>query len=150
MICGVCKYTDGLVYTSNPPKVCCKLTKDFHYASDECTCEEARMLEEKKSNFNTDLTNFNEALADRNYLSISDTDKSVQTQEIKVLPSLTDFKDLDEYQALISEVSTIGVPCLICGETVSTDFWHHGPRVCQDCKNAIQFIKEKFKGEINA
>lgn len=38
--CGGCKYTDGLCYTSNPPKVKCTITGDFHYYDDECNCRQ--------------------------------------------------------------------------------------------------------------
>lgn len=38
--CGACKYTDGICYTSNPPKVKCTITGDFHYYDDECDCED--------------------------------------------------------------------------------------------------------------
>lgn len=36
MRCGNCNYTDGNVYTSNPPKVKCTLTREFHCGDDEC------------------------------------------------------------------------------------------------------------------
>lgn len=36
MKCGECKKTDGLVYTSYPPKVRCCLTGNFHFMNDEC------------------------------------------------------------------------------------------------------------------
>lgn len=39
MICGNCDKTDGLVYTSLPPKVRCKVSNSFHEIGDECDIE---------------------------------------------------------------------------------------------------------------
>lgn len=36
MKCGNCDKTDGLCYTSNPPKVKCTVTGNFHEYDDEC------------------------------------------------------------------------------------------------------------------
>lgn len=36
MRCGNCDKTDGLCYTSNPPKVKCTITGEFHEYGDEC------------------------------------------------------------------------------------------------------------------
>lgn len=36
MYCGNCTKTDGLCYTSNPPKVKCTVTGKFHEYGDEC------------------------------------------------------------------------------------------------------------------
>lgn len=36
MKCGNCDKTDGLCYTSNPPKVKCTITGKFHEYDDEC------------------------------------------------------------------------------------------------------------------
>lgn len=38
MHCGNCTKTDGLCYTSNPPKVKCTVTGKFHGYGDECDC----------------------------------------------------------------------------------------------------------------
>lgn len=35
--CGVCDKTDGICYTSNPPKVRCTITGEFHLHSDICS-----------------------------------------------------------------------------------------------------------------
>lgn len=40
--CGGCVLTDGIVYTSNPPKVKCVITGKFHHQTDLCDCEEQR------------------------------------------------------------------------------------------------------------
>lgn len=39
MICCNCDKTDGLVYTSLPPKVRCEISKRFHEMGDECEFE---------------------------------------------------------------------------------------------------------------
>jgi len=36
MRCGLCDKTDGLCYTSNPPKVKCTITGEFHEYGDNC------------------------------------------------------------------------------------------------------------------
>lgn len=36
--CGNCNKTDGLCYTSDPPKVKCTITGEFHRYNDECNC----------------------------------------------------------------------------------------------------------------
>ena len=36
MICGNCDKTDGMIYTSNPPKVKCTVSGNFHFLNDEC------------------------------------------------------------------------------------------------------------------
>lgn len=36
MRCGKCEKIDGMCYTSNPSKVKCTITNEFHYLDDEC------------------------------------------------------------------------------------------------------------------
>jgi len=36
--CGGCDKTDGVCYTSNPPKVKCTVTGNFHFYGDTCDC----------------------------------------------------------------------------------------------------------------
>lgn len=36
MMCGNCDKTDGLVYTTNPPQVRCRLSGNFHFMNDKC------------------------------------------------------------------------------------------------------------------
>ncbi len=40
-VCGSCDRTDGLCYTSNPPKVRCTVTGNFHFYNDKCDIETA-------------------------------------------------------------------------------------------------------------
>ena len=37
--CGGCNKTDGMCYTSNPPKVKCTITGRFHFYDDVCDCD---------------------------------------------------------------------------------------------------------------
>lgn len=39
MKCAYCKYNDGAVYTSNPPKYRCSVTGEYHLALDDCNVE---------------------------------------------------------------------------------------------------------------
>ena len=43
-VCGSCDKTDGMVYTSNPPKVKCSVTGDFHDAHDTCTLHRSQTI----------------------------------------------------------------------------------------------------------
>ena len=43
-VCGSCDKTDGMVYTSNPPKVKCSVTGDFHNAYDTCTLHRSQII----------------------------------------------------------------------------------------------------------
>lgn len=35
-ICGVCKFNDGCIYTSNPPQYKCTITGKFHFGGHTC------------------------------------------------------------------------------------------------------------------
>lgn len=39
MKCAYCKYNDGAVYTSMPPKYRCTITNESHLALDDCNVE---------------------------------------------------------------------------------------------------------------
>ena len=39
MTCSNCDKTDGMVYTSLPPKIKCKISNHFHEIGDECEFE---------------------------------------------------------------------------------------------------------------
>ena len=43
MKCGNCSFTDGLCYTSNPPKVKCTITGEFHGYGDTCNVPTATL-----------------------------------------------------------------------------------------------------------
>jgi hypothetical protein len=44
-------------------------------------------------------------------------------------------------------ITSIATLCIICGETIFTDSWCAGPKVCDSCKEAVQFIKDKLMEE---
>ena len=37
--CAYCKYNDGAVYTSSPPKYRCSVTGEYHFGDDNCNVE---------------------------------------------------------------------------------------------------------------
>ena len=43
LYCSICDKTDGMIYTSNPPKCLCTITNKFHYFSDECDCNKDKL-----------------------------------------------------------------------------------------------------------
>lgn len=45
--CGQCSMTDGLCYTSLPPKVRCLVTDEFHYYEDKCNLTHEQKKEVK-------------------------------------------------------------------------------------------------------
>jgi hypothetical protein len=68
MLCGECKYTDGLEYLSDPVKVKCTITEEFHNKDDECNCEFSRLLYDKRATMTdkgANAINTLEALRDR-------------------------------------------------------------------------------------
>ena len=41
MMCKDCGKTDGMIYMSNPPKIKCEVTGQFHFLNEECNVETA-------------------------------------------------------------------------------------------------------------
>lgn len=67
-----------------------------------------------------------------------------------------DEKQLNAFKDMLSDTtSTIrfedlvpvdrGTHCLVCGEGISLSMSEHGPKICEECKKAILFIKEHFR-----
>ena len=134
MQCGVCSFTDGMCYTSNPPKVKCTLTGTYHYYGDECDCESIRSTREQE---NPSL--IKSIVKDVDYLSC---------------PSLTlTERELAEFLASDSiayeAVTTICVPCLICGEDVPMGLYGNSSKICDSCKEAVKFVKDKLMEKKN-
>ena len=131
MRCGSCTMTDGLCYTSNPPKVCCACTGRFHYYTDWCDCEDARAT----------ASNIGEQVK-----HILNTPILAYTPDMSLnLPSVNDFG----VEAALAP-ATHCVRCIICGEYISctdSDIFEH--TICVQCKKAILFVKEKFKEELS-
>jgi hypothetical protein len=136
--CGSCFYTDGCCYTTNPPKVKCVITNEFHLYGDECDCEEAR--------------NKREAEEADGYIKYSG-DKLVTPDPTYGSVGVTwDGKEPTDYTlftaALATPIAVACTPCLCCGESITLDWYSGGPKICENCQKAIKFIKERFKEEL--
>lgn len=140
MTCGSCPYTDGLVYTSMPPKVKCIITGDFHEYAEECNCENARKVKEN-------LDRYAEAKGESKLYSSSVGNDLTVTSAAEAAP----IKAIELGSTGIANIfdslchSEIGTPCLICGESVAVDFVGSGPKICEDCKQAVLHVKELLK-----
>lgn len=142
MTCCNCPYTDGLVYTSLPPKVKCSITGEFHEYAFECNCEAARQVKENIEKFEAKVST---AGPDAEYVSLNPLNKdntcSTMLQALEQSPIIS----MGTATAVAAE---IGTPCLICGESIPTGYFS-GPKICRDCKKAVAYIKNRFKEEIN-
>lgn len=120
MTCGMCPFNDGMCYTSNPPKRKCTITGEFHFYDDECNCVGARLCKE---------------------LERASLDKSpTEPVYLNIDGSATG----DIYGIATTSITT---PCIICGEDVAMDIVNGRPGVCDRCKEAVQFVKDKLMGE---
>lgn len=171
MTCDLCPYTDGMVYTSMPPKVKCIITGEFHEYGDECNCEDVRdsraeELEKIKElinrpsaimaiNYDSDkapavtITGEEAAIAYESLLNLPLYGECDGTAEITVDPKVAAFdRDTDAWK-LTAPVEYGCTPCLVCGEPVGLyKMFDNRPKICNSCKKTIKFIKEKFKEEI--
>ena len=129
MTCGMCPFTDGMCYTSNPPKRKCTITDEFHYYDDECNCEYSRLLKEKEKSGESLIERFPESAIRIN----ADT---IAASEYQVPDIATAY--------ICEPITTFCTPCLICGETVFVDIYGVGAKVCDSCKEAIRFVKDKL------
>lgn len=41
--------------------------------------------------------------------------------------------------------TSIGTPCLICGDTVTIAFYYAGPKICDKCKEAVLHVRQKLE-----
>lgn len=129
MTCGMCPFTDGMCYTSDPPKRKCTITGEFHYYDYECNCEYSRLLKEKEKSGESLIERF--------------PDSAIRLNVDDIAASEYKFPDIvTEY--ICEPITTFGTPCLICGETVFIDIWGSGPKVCDSCKEAVKFVKDKL------
>ena len=129
MRCGGCSFTDGMCYTSNPPKVRCTLTGNYHYYEDECDCESSRCMKEQESS-----SLIKSVVKDVDYLSCP----SLTLTERE----LAEFLESDSIAC--AAVTTICVPCLICGEDIPMGFYGNSSKICDSCKEAVKFVKDKL------
>ena len=57
---------------------------------------------------------------------------------------------LYEYYSKNSDIiakSSIGTPCLICGETVVIQYYCDVPKICDKCKAAVMVMREQMDRE---
>lgn len=133
MICGSCPYTDGLVYTSMPPKVKCTITGDFHEYAENCNCENARKV---KESLDRSEAKVRELPSETEYIALNGaTDNTVAFPSFITgrIGTLTAFP-----------AAVLGTPCLICSETIDTGF-PCGPKICDACKKAILHVRENLE-----
>jgi hypothetical protein len=70
---------------------------------------------------------------------------------------MPDEADLKKFMDMLDDQSFIGTlapveyctSCLVCGESIPVSMWENHVKICEDCKKAIKFIKEKFKEDLN-
>ena len=118
--CGNCPYTDGCCYTTIPPKVKCTITDKFHYYDDVCDCEEQRMLKVVQ-----DIKVTIERSDDCSTCGVIKVD---DTNKISPIAQYTE--------------------CMVCGMLIELSLYETGPKMCNECKRAVRFIKEKFREEL--
>lgn len=139
MTCGSCPFTDGCCYTSLPPKVKCTITNEYHYYSDICNCEEVRVQKEAIENY----------LAQK----LSEPFKQIDCTEDYVDVSVPGHLFNSEYNTDITNECTataVGCTfCLVCGDDIILACYEGGPKICHTCKKTINFIREKFKEELD-
>ena len=135
--CGGCPYTDGMVYTSLPPKVKCTITGEFHYYEDSCNCEDIKgTIIEEQEHIKKLLSEPIVKLADLSVDSAIVIDDTISTERAnKVNTGSEAYED----------VVVGSTNCIICGESVMLHFGESGPKVCDSCKKAVKFIKEHFR-----
>ena len=173
MTCGSCPHTDGLCYTSLPPKVRCNITGEYHYYGDECNCkdnlaagkaEEIEKLKEllnkpgaltisygmSADSHNNTISGEEAAIAYKSLLKLPLYDECEGTQDNKIsIKPYTSTIELDEVDKRLLELPyAYATRCLVCGTEVLVNFLGGGPMICAECKKAIKFIKEKFKEEL--
>ena len=45
------------------------------------------------------------------------------------------------------EMPMLAAYCLIWGKEVTVSMWEGDPKICDECKQAMAWVKEKMKGE---
>jgi len=146
MRCGKCPYTDGLVYTSLPPKVKCTVTGEFHEYADLCDCENARKV---KENINRYAAAKGEQALERSQevsnFSTTSGEPIIPIQATEINSAVTEIGTTAVASIFNSACAEIGTPCLICGETVEIGYFGGSPKICEECKQAVLHVKELLK-----
>lgn len=135
MTCGFCPFNDGMCYTSNPPKRKCTITGEFHFYDDECNCEYSRLLKEKEQSGESLIERFPES--------------AIRVNADNVATSEYEFSSDLSTGYICEPITTFCTPCLICGEDVFVDLYSMGPKVCDSCKEAVQFVKDNLMEKKN-
>ena len=77
------------------------------------------------------------------------------TDKELIQDKMPDEADMEKFRDMLNDQSFIGTfapveyytSCLICGEAIPVSVWENHVKICEDCKKAVMFIKERFKGE---
>lgn len=134
--CRCCPNTDGLVYTSNPPKVRCKITGEFHYFDDECDVSSDLEKNKNLKNSNTDNSNISSDNLTTPCINL-ETDATTATASIDITNNST----------------RLATSCIICGESIELNdneklSLQYGlsihSKVCEKCKEAVLYIREQI------
>jgi hypothetical protein len=64
-------------------------------------------------------------------------------------------EELEKLRDMLSEPSFMGTiapveyctSCLVCGKSIPVSVYEKHVKICEDCKKAIKFIKERFRSE---
>ena len=165
MICGECK----LAQFNSMPNIDllglgafkCPITSERHYYSDLCNCEVDRISQETEqdkfyemirkplwatgpychSELNTNLPD------DIGAVKVTAYEYPFKIDQIDV-EKLSEF---DKKPPLAAVIDTIvnATKCLVCGEAVMIAAGERsGPRICNKCKKAILYIRDKFEKEL--
>ena len=101
MTCGMCPFTDGMCYTSDPPKRKCTITGEFHYYDYECNCEYSRLPKEKEKSGESLIERFPES-------AIRVNADSIAASEYNFPDTVTEY--------ICEPITTIGTHVLFVGK----------------------------------
>ena len=126
MLCGSCSLTDGMCYTSNPPKVKCTITNEFHLYGDECNCESVRASRAEEQE------QIQKMILDQPLVAINYDGTNAPSIAFSGVEAVLD--------SVTSEAIVGDTPCLVCGERIGLNIFDCGPKFCKTCNKAILYI----------
>jgi hypothetical protein len=129
-----------------PPKVKCVITGEFHYYNDVCNCEDV------KDSKAEELKHIKKMLSEPLMCYQPDDTPKLNASELTSSSIISIFDGPNLSNAIgTTEIAacTICVRCAVCEKEVAMSWYNQGVYVCEDCKKAVKFIKEKFKEELN-
>lgn len=144
MICGRCPYTDGMIYTSLPPKVKCTITGEFHLCEHVCNCRNARKVKENLDRYKAEKNESRQSaftVEDSGLTVLNGTADAISA----TIPNDAVTEGATNVASIFDCVAEIGFPCMICGDSIPTDFVYGGPKICTKCKKAVMYIREKLE-----